>query len=461
MQGTGFHFIGPKVRIFSAILMLLFFFIRCADKPESIGADLLPENSSLGVYDDTLRVTLKTVPGVGLQDDVSDNESWMGSITNAITGTVISDFISDYIFTASPAYRYDTLDDDLELVSLELHLVYSELYGDLSEVAFNVYEMAEPVPYYDSTSFVMLNHMVGDSIGFFRGNVSSILTDEPEEDYNTCVISLSTGFAQKFVDLDLLKDTIFQTTNVANYRKVFKGLYFKSVSQSQTGGALKIDHEKSRMVLITSSPNGEGVRSNDTTEFTLGYSESEIDEGGVHLNLFRHEISARVAAAMNNAAYTSEAYLVSPGGARVLVSIPEFDAFKAEHYQKISINRAELVLPFSRSLIDGSISDNIRIARQLGVFDASLRSPILDNQLDGYLQGAIDSTSNQYLLNVGNHLQSILTDDDATESDSLYVFIADHSADESTGGKDIEHLILNGSSSNNYPYLRIVYSKIP
>ena len=133
-------------------------------------ADLLPENSSLGVYDDTLRVTLKTVPGVGLQDDVSDNESWMGSITNAITGTVISDFISDYIFTASPAYRYDTLDDDLELVSLELHLVYSELYGDLSEVAFNVYEMAEPVPYYDSTSFVMLNHMVGDSIGFFRGN---------------------------------------------------------------------------------------------------------------------------------------------------------------------------------------------------------------------------------------------------------------------------------------------------
>jgi hypothetical protein len=461
--------VGATISIISFLV-----FTACSEDPLKIGTDVLPEDEMLGAIIDTLPVELFTVATEAIETK-SLGTSLLGSVNDPVMGTLETDFFADFIYVDEPTFKDETDLDSILVLDLTVDLVYNNniIYGNLDTLnfQFNVYELLEPVPQYSKSDFTVLPHMydpepLNTAINFTNKTHSSYVTNDF---YDTCHVTLSNTYAQRFLDTVLINDEIYHSENQRNFKEQFKGFYFAVTPPANEGGSIiSINQSSSIMTLRTLEWNTDSTKWDTVSNvFSVGNSESAIDSGGVHLTMYRGMLSAEVEAVFNDTiTQTSKAYIQSLTGPQVYVKLPTLADFREQVGSSVSVIRAQLVLPIDM--------ENYHMDHELytppyrmGLLDGHSKEPILDDLVaENHLLGYIDSTytdSLRYILNIGNHLHEYTRDVTSELSNTFYLFAASSDTKNSVQylSDRPERIVLNGSRAGSKPFVRIIYSIIP
>ena len=454
-------------QLFSVVfifLFTLFILINCTEKPLEIDPnEILPDNDMLNVIIDSLPVELYTVSLEALETR-SVGYSPLGCVNDTVVGIIETDFICDIIYADLVSFRDGFDPDSTEILDLTVELEYNSTYGDSMDVTFNVYELYEPIPTYSKSDYIMYSHMyssepVNDGPPF-KGKLSSA-EDDTVRAYS---IRLKNEFAQRFLDTNLISEGVYDLYNAGVFKEYFKGFYFKVESRSEPGGGIiTINHTTSAMTLRTLEWDSDSAEWDTVSNvFYLGNPDSEYDDGGSHLNLYKSILNSKLQNIVNDTitSYKS-AYVESLAGTKVYIKIPALSAMRDSLNNAVSVNRAQLILPID-SVIFNRDNKEYPPPAGLGIYDSKTNSAIIDDEIaENYLGGFLDIEKYEYVMNIGNHIHQYLRDDNSTLSDAFYLFAAKGSPVTNIIYTPSRVVLNAGASPRRRPYVRIIYSKIP
>jgi hypothetical protein len=424
--------------------------------------EVLPNDDMLEVFTDTVPVELYTI-GFEALETRSIGISPLGCVNDTVIGILETDFICDFIFSDIVSYKDNVYPDSLDILDLTIELEYNTTYGDSMDVDFSVHELYEPLPNYTKSDYILFSHMYDQEPINDGPPVKGRLNSGPNDSVAVYSIKLKNEFAERFIDTALIHKGIFETYNQRQFKQYFKGFYFKVQPREEPGGGIiMVDHSKSTMILRTLEWNGDSAKWDTVSNlFSLGYPESEIDSGGVHLNLYRSTLNSKLSELLNDTitSYKS-AYVQSLTGPKVYIKIPSLVTMRDTLNNAVSVNRAQLILPIDKEIFDRD-KKKYSPPLNLGIFDSKTNSAIVDDELvENYLGGGIDTSNCQYVFEIGNHVHKYLRSDTSSLSNGFYLFAAK--------GSPVSYLkytparvVLNGSTSDRPPFVRIIYSKIP
>ncbi len=472
--------------ILIAALPFLFYFIisGCTEEPVNISPNNLPNDGSMEVYVKTIPVELFSIHTDALPAR-SIGISPFGSVNDGEIGNLQTEFLADFIYSEEPSFSEDTDLDSVQVLDLVIDLVYNRnlIYGgkgaiqSINKENIDVYELLEPIPLYSKSDFLMLPHMYDpEPLDIDFSYDAKTYTNNTIDVNDTIHIFLDNSFAQRFLDTLLINEGIYNSENQQLFKEYFKGFYFKVQPRTTKGGVIiPIDHSYSSMTLRTIEWNDNDDKWDTISNvFTLGNPDSEIDSGGVHLNIYRNALSADLAAALDDTVSLEDhAYIQSLTGPQVYVKIPGLSALRDSLEGLASVNRAQLILPLDMDIYEED-KDLFATPYMLGLFDSKSNSAVIDFSLaENHLGGKLDSSDMEnckYIINLENHIHNYLRNSDSDLSNSFYLFAATVEEETTSSGIKVQYLryikynpvraILNGSSSSNPPYLRIVYSKL-
>lgn len=442
----------------------LFVLSNCEEESLNLNLDGILQDS-LEVIETILPVDLYTISTETI-NTLSIGTSPYGVVNDSVFGILETEFISDFIYSSLPSFM-DI--DSLEYVSVldfTVELAYSSYYGILTDVDFEVYELTEAIPDYTKSDYVLHSHMYSPNSILKEFEIGHDEVSIPNDQYDTCYLTLTDEYAQKFLD-PLLEDHdtlyIYESGNQALFKDRFKGLYFAINSRSSEGGGIiKVNQAASRMVLRTQEWNSESEAWDTVSNiFSLGNSETNTGSGGV-LNLYRSTLSPNVEQVFNDTLnLSSHAYLQSLTGPRIYLRIPSLVDLRKTLGNSASVNFAHLILPFDSSNYERD-KDRYAAPTSLGILEADSSSAIIDDTwAENYLGGGLDTINYQYKLNLGNHVHEFLRDDESELGTDFYLFPSKGSSPVLPISFTPSRIVLNGSTSANPPKLRIVYSIIP
>jgi hypothetical protein len=460
------------VTLFTALSIL--FFTTCSEDPLRISPDTLPNDGMMDVYVDTIPVELYTVSTDAIVTR-SIGVSALGSVNDNVIGNLQTDFFADFIYVEEPSFKDEMDLDSILLIDLKIDFLYNrdKIYGDLEDLDFNVYELLEPMPLYTKSDFFVLPHMFDpeslvEEITYQNNSYTAGTSDV----IDTCHITLKNSFAQRFLDTTLIDAEIYHSDNQRLFKEYFKGFYVAVQERSSVGGAIiQIDHSYSRMTLRTKEWNStDDVWDTISNVFSIGDPSSEIDSGGVHLNIYRNAFKPAIASIINDTVNLHDyAYIQSLSGPQVYIKLPTLEALRDSLGGQASINRAQLILPVEMETYSRN-KDIYSAPAMLGLIDGESKIPVLDFSLaQNHLGGKLDTTdtnNRKYILNIENHIHEYCRDESSELSNTFYLFSATIEEDEQgiqylRYSKFLpEQIVLNGSTSLNPPFVRIVYSKI-
>ncbi len=448
-----------------ALLSFITFSIltNCTEKPLQIDPnDILPDNDMLDVIIDSIPVELYTVSLEALETK-SIGISPLGCVNDTVVGIIETDFICDIIYADEVSFRNDLDPDSTEILDLTIELDYTTVYGDSMDINFNVFELYEPMPAYSKSDYILFSHMYSPEPINDGGSFKGKLISGDDDTISIYSIKLKKEFAERFIDTNLINEGIYGLYDQDIFKEYFKGFYFAVEPRAEAGGGIiMVNHYNSSMTLRTLEWNSDSVQWDTVSNiFYLGNPDSDFDEGGAHLNLYRSTLNAKLQQLVNDTITSySSAYVQSLAGTKVYVKLPTLAALRETLNNSVSVNRAQLILPV----------DSVRFLRDkelypppvhLGIYDSKSNTAILDDQLvENYLGGYFDSDNYQYVLNIGTHIHEYLRDDNSTLSDAFYLF-----ASKGSPVTYVEYtpsrVVLNGRKTSRPPFVRIIYSKIP
>lgn len=464
--------LGTLISIYSILL-----FTACSEDPLMISPDALPNDGMMEIIVDTIPVELYTVSTDAIVTQ-SIGSSPLGSVNDNVIGNLQTDFFADFIYSEEPTFMDETDLDSVQILDLVIDLVYNRdnIYGDLMGLHFKVYELLEPMPLYAKSDFFVLPHMynpepLNESMWYqartYTANTSDVV--------DTCHVKLNNSFAQRFLDTTLINEEIYHSENQRNFKDNFKGFYFAVEPRSYTGGAIiQINHSYSTMTLRTIEWNDDDeVWDTVSNVFSIGNPSSKIDSGGVHLNMYRNTFKPDITTVINDTVTRHNlAYIQSLSGPQVYVKLPTLPALRDSLAGLVSVNRAQLILPVEMETYLND-KDYYSAPGLLGLIDGESKATIMDFTLaENHLGGKMDTTSAddyRYVLNIENHLHKYLRDETSELSNSFYLFAAtiEKVTQNNTTIPYLRYIkyapariLLNGSTSSNPPFVRIVYSKI-
>lgn len=450
------------IALFSFITFI--FLSNCSEKPLNIDPnDILPDNDILGVIIDSIPVELYTV-SLEEFETRSLTYSPLGCVNDTVIGILETDFICDFIYTEEVHYRNGINRDSTEVLDMTIELSYTLVYGDSMDVVFNVYELLEPMPSYSKSDYLMFSHMystepVNDGPAY-KGRLES----EDDDSLEVYTITLKKEFAERFIDSLLIEDEgIYDLYNQDIFKDNFKGLYFAVEPRTEEGGGIIVmDHSASKMTLRTIEWVSDSSKFDTvSTVFYLGYPESDYDDGGTSLNMYRCTLNNKLQQIENDTLNNYMwAYVQSLAGTKVYIKLPTLATIRDTLSYPVSVNSAELVLPIDTTIYSRDIQKYIPPVA-LGVHDSETDEPIIDDQIsENHLWGYFDDENYQYVLNIENHIHEYLRDDQSSYSDAFYLFAA-----KGTPVSYVEYtpyrVVLNGSKTSRPPYIRIIYSITP
>ena len=441
---------------------------NCEEEPLSLNPDaILPEDDILGVTDTLLPVDIFTISAEALETQ-SIGVSPLGVVNDTVFGILETEFLTDFIYSEEVAFKDESDFDSVDILDLTLELIYSNSYGNFEELDFDIHELTEPLPEYPKSDYTMHQHMfspvsVLESIHFLAETVDEVGTSRIN--YDTCVVTLTDAFAQKFLDPELQDNSVYESYNQRRFKEYFNGFYFNvSPRETEGGGIIQVDHSLSRMILETRYWNEDLDEPGwDTVSniFSLGNPKSDIDSGGVHLNLYRNIASDNMASVLDDTIDLSgRTYIQALSGPRSYLKLPALEQFREEIGHSISVNYAQLIIPFD-SVIYNRDKEKYPPPRNLGIIDSRTNEQIIDDTwAENYLGGFLDTVHYEYRMNMGNHVHLFMQDEENTYGTTFYLF--------PSKGSPVEiieftpsRILINGSTSADPPKLRIVYSVIP
>ncbi|MBN1599706.1 MAG: DUF4270 family protein [Bacteroidales bacterium] len=458
------------VAVYSVLLLT-----SCSEEPIGIERRVLPEEEGMEVFTRTFPVELFNIESEALET-YSLGYSPLGSVNDPVFGRIKAGFLSDFFLKEFPDFAtrediivdtanttdeiavvIDTTEMDtttFQVSSLELKLYFNGYFGDNSKINFNVYELISRIPDEELSDFEITEDMY---------EPVPLNTVQPEPVYDKengkllyYHVIFSDEYAKRLFNRLFNDSTLFLERI---FRANFPGFYFETQFLDEAGGGMiRIDHENSSLTLWTIK-NGEDFVAN---EFYLAFQ--EID--GTSLNLYSAEYSNEINDILGDTVNLPEnVYLQALAGPKALMKFPTLAQFKDSLDFHYIINRAELVLPVGASVADMKRYDP---PKYLGVHDIINDSTILDDGIGtSYFGGELDKTKMEYSFELGNHVHDFLRDETNTTGDKLFLFAASiQLIDEYTAinGYSLTspgRVILKNADSDNPPYLRIIYSKIP
>ncbi|MGD2033646.1 MAG: DUF4270 family protein [Bacteroidales bacterium] len=449
------HFLVVAISI-----LIILTVTTCSEEPLQIGIQLLPDDVLLEVHDTTLSVELYTISAWPLSTG-SLSYSPLGSVYDPVAGALKAEYLADIFYSELVSFWDTLIEENIEVYNLELQLYYDYLYGDSTAIDFNVYELTVSIPE-ETSDFVITPDM-------YDPNPLNLGAPERLNDSTRAFrVMLSNDFAQKFIDPQLVIDSIYnwQSTKYPLFKEHFKGLYLAAdFRDSEGGGIIRVDNVSSMMILRTLEWNADSnFYDTVSSVFNIGNPEYVLDSADVvNLGMYQNIPSDDITAVLDDTVNSQPvAYLQSLTGPYVLVDFPGLDGLLESFDDNVVINKAELTFPINRELYDDTYT--YQAPANLGLFDNVSKSYLADDGLVSYYFGGFrDTTDFEYMFNVGNHIHYYMRGRSDTLYSSRYILFPSRVPNSLVyPSKTVpSRVVLNGGSSSEPPTLKIIYSLIP
>lgn len=431
---------GAKLFLIIALIGL-----SSCKKESEIGAGILPEDDMIGLdYTDSFPLLAYTVREDSLRSDESPivqvgslNEPLFG-ITNASLYTQVSipNNQLNLNFGTSPV-----------IDSAQLWLAYDfDYYGDTTSTqTFHVYQMVEDIHrdslYYSNQSKSVYQTSIG-TLSFTPAPRSNSVVGT-----DTIPAVIRIPIDNNFAQLILNESNGPNLASNSAFQSFMKGFYVvPDQAPAGSGAILHFD------LLDTLS----GFKlyyhtTTDTAEFDF-----EINSGTAYFSHFDHDYSGAGGDIQNQLqnpgqAATSEVYIQSCAGLKTRIEFPALDSLR-NLSTPIAINKAELVIKADPT----QATANFPVNKQLFVvsIDSTGKQYIVPDFLENsvYFGGTLNTTTNEYRINLARYVQDLLTGGGTHEA--IYL-------KEIYGVEEGRRAVIGAPGSSQYRmYLHLVYTRI-
>ncbi len=335
--------IMPKV---AAILFFIISITSCQEDFNTIGADIIGDDSLLSQLDNTKTVVAYSRKLAPVQTNIIP-VSQLGVFNDGTFGKSNVSYITQLLMNAPNPVFADTLDQEVILDSVMLYIPYfnentteedvttytlDSVYGS-DPITISMYEsnyflrdtdpnsnFQDPQYYYSNQSplfedNILQNDLAIDIEDFVPSNLGHILiTNETATDGEVTVDTITTApgirvalsndfFKEKILD----KEGESELSNNNNFKNYFRGVYFKVSSNTDNGSLFIFNPDLANITLYykflrpREDSSGDPVLDDEGNQFidTI-YEDYVINFGGVNLNVFENELSPDVASAISN-----------------------------------------------------------------------------------------------------------------------------------------------------------------
>jgi hypothetical protein len=379
--------------------------MSCSKKPDTIGLDLVNEDTPVIGYDTTIEVSAYST----FEESVASDETsvnLLGSMTTETFGMTSASFYTQ-IRTAilNPEFNENT-----EIDSVILTMVYSDAYGNINtEQNLKIFRLTDSLSlahsYFSDTSFNIEEAYTYADFSFFPDTNKIIIVDTTDDDTTfqaaRLKINLNEYFAQDILNLGDGDTSVWNSQE--NFVNAFKGLYIQSenITTSGEGGILSFD-------LLS-----------DYSNITMYYKNSEEDDSLSHvfnINLncarvgrYEHDYSLITdpdfVVQGDSIIGNDYIFLQCLGGINAELKFPGIKAW-AESGSKV-INEAKITFSLAEeTTTEYPPSKNLIFFKntESGGFD------FMRDQLQGedYFGGKYNSSSRSYTFRIALHLQDLI-----------------------------------------------------
>jgi hypothetical protein len=395
-----FHSINSlkKLRLFAVLVAVTFGMASCT-KPESgIGESIQPAEDLLYAYQtDTTTLFARTVAVDSVISDFYSNVM-IGNYVDDKFGAVQTTGVLQFI----PSTSKPRFNNVIRIDSVVLSLVYQNaVYGKNVPMYFNVNEVTETL---DNTKSYYDNSVIATASQNLMKPGMEFLDPNPEAASSTNNVTpalrlhLKHSLGQKILNADT---TILD--NPTQFKEFFSGLAIRSETMDgQVINYLQND-PATRLTIYYASASDTGEVQN-FNDFVVSRSSCKA------FTLINRQYNGTALAPLqqgNDAAGNDFCYLQSGGGTRVVIDLKNTKWVK--EFEGVTINRAELILPYEKSEKYAPIGSMLVVYKEPG------ESFFKETQAGGN----VNISTGLYRVNITNHLQNYLNGD--VISDEIYI----------------------------------------
>lgn len=381
------------------VLISLGVFYSCKKErfnTNNTGKNVLSEEDllNLNLIDTTITIYSYPVLADSVKTDEVSSEMLLGSYIDPKFGMSKASLYSQFVYSSPKDFSTDATSGDVDNLTVDsviLSMPISSIYGTTEDQIFEVYQLNEQLSI--------------DEDYYSNQTLTTSPTNLVEIGKETITPSLTEGKIDLFLSTTLGDDIIDNapTTSESDYLSWFKGLYI-TTNNTQTSG------EGSIISIKTGSTS-------DSTTLTIYYHdisaptevlsfETRIDESTARFNNFSHDYSGTIVeSALNDKSLgDDEFYVQAMGGINSEIEIPFIQNLNA--FQNIVIRKAELILPYQE---DGTYDKNESLI-PLRYNEAGELAFLIDQFIEN-VGGLVNSTDKNFVFNITNHLNQIITGD--------------------------------------------------
>ncbi len=459
--------IMPKL---GALLFLIISIISCQEDFNTIGSDIVGDDSLIANLDNTstviaysrklapVQTNIIPVSQLGVYNDGTFGKSTVNYLSQLLLETsypIFSDTLGkpvvlDSVVLYIPYFNESTIDDE-DVITYELDSVY----GD-SPINIEMYESNyflrdldpdsnfEDPQYYYSNQGPEFENFLGENLttieDFVPSNQGFVFTEGEGDDEE--ITKLGPGirvplpndfFQEKILDMEGEPEL----SNNNNFKNYFRGVYFKASSNTENGSYFLFNTENANITLHYNYETYVEDENNILIKDTI-YSDFSLNFGDVNLSLFDNELSPEIASAIDSPnTVEGEESLYVRGGDGIMTVINLFgedvddngvaDELEILRDKEWVINDANLKFYVDQSKITGgeteperitifNIDDN-RVLADYFLDPTSGDEPInaITNHL-GRLERDSDGLGVSYKINITHHISNLINKDSTNVS---------------------------------------------
>lgn len=407
MTSFSFHKNSSRqLGLFSFFLLAILFLASCKRPETDLGGDLIPEEDLLSALQtDTLSLTVTVEREDSLQTD-NLSTVMLGTYADPVFGKSAASFYTQFhLSTSNPSFPANAVVD-----SVVLSLVYKDrAYGVPGTEKVTVHRMTESISrdsdYYSNqyTGYEPFSQ-VNPGEEYIRFDNQAIVVVGTDTVVPQLRIRLNPQLGYELLQLPA-------SSLVSNeaFKEAFKGLYVTAGSQGTAAGVFNfdlVDASSKMTVYYHYDENG--------TDVNTRYDYNINTETGYYTYV-QHNRNGTALAPLGQyqtISGTQYAYVQAGAGCKSRIDLPYLDRFG--NYPNLSINRAQLIVPFE---------DSEKLSPQPALFlvykDSTGELRILPDQILGNISGTADLVADQYVFNISLYIQRVLNGE--IQSNGLYL----------------------------------------
>lgn len=387
-----------KLRLFAVLVAAVLGLASCTKPETGIGESIQPAEDLLYAYQtDTTTLFAKTVAVDSVASDFYSNVM-IGNYVDDKFGAVQTTGVLQFI----PSTSKPRFNNVIRVDSVVLSLVYQNaVYGKNVPMYFNVNEVTELLDY---SKTYYTNSVIQTAPQNLIKAGMEILDPKPEAASGTNTITpalrlhLHHSLAEKLMNADT---TILD--NSAQFKEFFGGLAIHS--ETMDGQVINyLPYDPATRLTIYYASAGDTAEVLNSSDFIVSRSNCKA------FTLINRQYNGTALAPLQQGDAVDGShycYLQSAGGTRVAIDLKNTKWLN--QFEGVTINRAELIIPYDNSEKHAPIGSVLVVYKEPG------QSFFTETQSGGN----VNVSTGLYRINITNHLQNYLKGDIA--SDEIYI----------------------------------------